>query len=511
MMAAETAKTLRLNPRDSVDIALADLAPGDVVGLGPLKAKDAIPRGHKVAIAPIPAGMPIYKFGSEIGIATRNIAAGAHVHSHNLEFRPVQSNRAIGTERRNMPILAESEAASFLGIERADGSIGTRNYLGVLTTVNCSATVGKQIAEHFRRSVDLSQYPAIDGVVALSHQHGCSFREDGMGMEILRRTLSGYAHHPNFAGVLVVGLGCEDNQVHKFLDLAGLSESPRVKPLIIQEEGGTLATVKAGVAKLSEMLPEAAAVARRKISARHLRVGLQCGGSDGFSGLSANPALGRAVDLLVHHGGGAILSETPEIYGAESMLLKRAVSPEIGQKLIDLLAWWEDYARQDKGTLDNNPSPGNKQGGLTTILEKSLGAVAKAGSTDLVGVYRYAEPIDRQGLVFMDSPGYDPVSATGQVAAGANLVCFTTGRGSCYGCKPAPSLKLATNTPMYRKMQDDMDINCGEIIDGTATIAEMGERLFRLMLATASGQKTASERLGYGDEEFIPWAIGAVY
>ncbi|MCW6509249.1 UxaA family hydrolase [Lichenifustis flavocetrariae] len=506
-----TLPVLRLHPADPIGIALADLAPGDAIG-PTLVALDAIPRGHKVALLPLEAGAPVTKFDTFIGVASGPIAAGAHVHSHNLAFRPSRVDRGMPSARRNsLEPLAGASGATFQGYRRDDGRVGTRNVLLVLATVNCSATVAKRIAEQFRREVDLSATPSIDGVVALTHQHGCSFRADGPGMAILRRTLGGYARHPNVAGTLVVGLGCEDNQVDEFLAAAGLATSERLATRVIQQEGGTTATVAAGVAALKAMLPRAAAVVRTTASASHLTVGLQCGGSDGFSAISANPALGLAVDRLVNDGGTAILSETPEIYGAEQLLLERAANEPVADRLRALLAWWEANAHRDDGTLDNNPSPGNKQGGITTILEKSLGAVSKAGSSPLNAVYDYAEPITASGLVFMDSPGYDPVSATGQVAAGANLICFTTGRGSCFGCAPVPSLKIATNSGLFRRMAGDMDLDAGPILDGTTSHAMMGDAIFARILATASGERTASEQLGYGEEEFVPWAQGLTY
>ena len=333
---------------------------------------------------------------------------------------------------------------------------------------------------------------------------------DGLGMRLLERTLAGYATHANFWGVLVVGLGCEANQINAWLAHSSLREGDTLRVFNIQDSGGTRQTVERGIALVRQMLPRANEARREACSAAHLTVGLQCGGSDGYSGISANPALGAAVDRLVAHGGTAILSETPEIYGAEHLLTRRAVRPEIGQKLLERVRWWEDYTRANHGAMDNNPSPGNKAGGLTTILEKSLGAVAKGGTTNLQAVYEYAEPVTAKGFVYMDTPGYDPVSATGQVAGGANLICFTTGRGSAYGCAPAPSLKLATNSVLWRRQEEDMDINCGEIVDGTSSIDAMGQRIFELMLATASGQATKSERHGYGQNEFVPWQVGAV-
>ena len=500
---------LLLNPTDPLVVATRDLAVGEAVGLGDITPSEPIGRGHKLAIKPIESGAPVRKLGQVIGIATRPITPGQHIHVHNVEFRPSTADHAIGIHRSNMMVLPEDQAATFEGILRPDGSVATRNYIGVLTTVNCSATAARMISDHFRLSGELANYPNVDGVVALTHKSGCAGGVDTEGNHLLRRTIAGYAKHANFAGVLIIGLGCESNQLGAMVVAEGLETGTRIQTMVIQETGGTRKTVEAGIARIREMLPAANAVKRQRLPARHLILGLQCGGSDGFSAITANPALGVAADLLVRNGGTSILSETPEIYGAEHMLLSRAISDEVGHKLLDLLRWWEDYAAKDGESLDNNPSPGNKAGGLTTILEKSLGAAAKGGNSNLVEVYRYAEPVTKQGFVFMDTPGYDPVSVTGQVAGGANMICFTTGRGSCFGCKPAPSLKLATNTPMYNRMAEDMDINCGEILDGAVSVEEMGERIFKLILATASGKMSKSEELGYGEDEFAPWHLGA--
>jgi altronate hydrolase len=355
----------------------------------------------------------------------------------------------------------------------------------------------------------LEKYPNVDGVVALTHKDGCASGVDSEGTRLLRRTIGGYAKHANFGSVLVIGLGCEANQLPRLVTEEGLKTGQRIQTLVMQEVGGTRKTVEAGIAEIRALLPSLNEMKRETVSARHLILGLQCGGSDGFSAITANPALGAAADLLVQNGGTAILSETPEIYGAEHMLLGRAVSQEVGNKLLGLLKWWEGYAARNGASLDNNPSPGNKAGGLTTILEKSLGAAAKGGHADLVDVYQFAEPVTKRGFVFMDTPGYDPVAVTGQVAGGANIIAFTTGRGSCFGCKPSPSIKLATNTPMYNRMAEDMDINCGEIMDGGASVEEMGERIFKLLLETASGKPSKSEALGYGEDEFAPWHLGA--
>jgi altronate hydrolase len=500
-------RLILLHPQDDVAIARVQLLGGSLADGLPVKG--LIPPGHKVARHALAAGQPVRRYQQIIGFAAQAIAPGEHVHTHNLVMGDFERDYAFGVDVQP-PALRRT--AQFLGIRRANGQVATRNYIGILTSVNCSATVARAIADHFvcrSSGSPLDAYPQIDGVVALTHGAGCAMDEQGLGMQVLRRTLAGYALHPNFAAVLVVGLGCEANQIGQLLQSGGLTEGAEFKTFNIQQVGGTRQAVAQGIALVEGFLPQANAVRREPCSAEHLIVGLQCGGSDGYSGISANPALGHAVDLLVAHGGTAILSETPEIYGAEHLLTRRAISPAIGQQLVDRIHWWESYVRQEGAELNNNPAPGNKAGGLTTILEKSLGAMAKGGTTNLNAVYEYAEPVKAHGLVFMDTPGYDPVSATGQVAGGANLICFTTGRGSAYGCAPAPSLKLSTNSDLWRRQGDDIDLNCGEIIDGTATVAEMGGRIFAMLLETASGHATKSEQHGYGQNEFVPWPLGA--
>jgi altronate hydrolase len=500
---------IRLSPADNVVVARADLLPNTVLADEHVTCRTHVPAGHKLATAPISKGQPARKYNQIIGFATADIAAGEHVHTHNLAMGDFARDYAFSADARLSASVPERERATFAGIVRADGRVATRNYLGILTSVNCSATAAKLIADRFRGDA-LADFPNVDGVVALGHGTGCGMASEGEAMDLLRRTIAGYARHPNFAGVLILGLGCEANQIGGLMAAEQLAAGPQLHPMTIQETGGTAKTVREGVARLREMLPEANQVRRQTVPASHLTLALQCGGSDGYSGITANPALGACVDLLVRHGGTAVLSETPEIYGAEHLLTRRAVTPEIGEKLIERIRWWEAYTAKTGGEMNNNPSPGNKAGGLTTILEKSLGAVAKGGTTNLVEVYRYAEAIAARGFVFMDTPGYDPVSATGQVAGGANIICFTTGRGSVFGCKPAPSLKLATNTALYRRMTDDMDINCGPIADGEASVQDIGKQIFDLVLATASGRRTKSEELGIGEEEFTPWQLGAV-
>ncbi|OGA22648.1 MAG: galactonate dehydratase [Betaproteobacteria bacterium RIFCSPLOWO2_02_FULL_67_19] len=498
--------TIRLNPADDVVIARVELAAGTrLLNEGSIEVSARVPAGHKIAVRAIKQGQPVRRYNQIIGFATSDIAAGEHVHVHNLAMGDFQRDYAFCADVK--PTAAFANPATFQGIVRSDGRVATRNYIGILTSVNCSATVARMIARHFENRLD--DYPNVDGVVALTHKSGCGMASEGEPMELLRRTMAGYARHPNFFAVQVVGLGCEANQVSTLLAAQKLERQDTLHAYTIQEKGGTGKAVREGIARIEALLPQANQARRKTVAASHLLLGLQCGGSDGYSGISANPALGAAVDSLVRHGGGAILSETPEIYGAEHLLTRRAVTREVGEKLIRRIRWWEEYTQRNGNEMNNNPSPGNKAGGLSTILEKSLGAVAKGGTTNLVDVYEYAEAVTAKGFVYMDTPGYDPVSATGQVAGGANLICFTTGRGSAYGCKPAPSLKLATNTPLYVHQEEDMDLNCGSIVDGKESIAAVGERLFALILATASGQKTKSELFGYGEDEFAPWVLGA--
>jgi altronate hydrolase len=519
---------LQLHPGDPVALARRELEPGtELEGAGRcVTVRDTVPHGHKLALSDIAAGQQVLKYGQPIGIATQAIAAGEHVHEHNLrslsrEGLPVPAQggpggapppagaAAAAQPSALTPADTPTDIPTFDGIVRPDGRVGTRNYVAVLSSVNCSATVVKRIAAAFSAPGALDDHPGVDGVIAITHGSGCGLSRDGEGLAVLRRTLTGYARHPNVAAVVVVGLGCEVNQISALVDGFDLPEGTPLRRLVIQELGGSVATVRRGIELVQELLPEAA-VPRRPVPASELVLGLNCGGSDGWSGVTANPVLGVAVDRLVAAGGTAILGETPEIHGAEHLLTSRAASRKVADQLMERIAWWEDYTAAEEGHMDNNPSPGNRAGGVTTIEEKSLGAVAKGGSSPLQAVYEYAQPVTARGLVFMDTPGYDPVSVTGIVAGGANLVCFTTGRGSVFGCKPAPSLKLATTTQLYERMGDDMDFNCGTVLDGEATVSELGDVLFAELLATASGRQTKSEEFGFGDEEFAPWQLGAV-
>ena len=499
-------RTLSLNPKDNVIVAV-DAVPQGLTARG-IRAGNRIPRGHKMAACLVPNGAPVVKFGQIIGFATEDIPPGSHVHTHNCTFAAFDRDYAFCQDARPETILPVEQQATFEGYRRATGKCGTRNYIGVVTSVNCSATVARFIAEAVNRSGMLDDHPSIDGVIPLVHSTGCGIDSDGETFEVLKRTTWGYATNPNMAGVLVVGLGCEGFQIARMKDAYGIVESDTFRTMTIQDTGGTKRTIAAGVDAVRAMLPIAGQAKRETLPASELMLALQCGGSDGYSGITANVALGLAADILVRNGGTAVLSETPEIYGAEHLLTRRARTREVGEKLVEVIRWWEDYTARARMSMDNNPSPGNKAGGLTTILEKSLGAAAKGGSTTLNAVYRYAEPITEKGFVYMDTPGYDPVAATGQVAGGCNILAFTTGRGSAYGCKPTPSFKLATNTDIYTRMIDDMDINCGDIVDGVP-IEQKGREIFDFMLRAASGEKTKSEQLGYGDAEYVPWVIGA--
>lgn len=497
---------IRLDPTDNVVTVTRPIEVG-------FKIEDAtagalIPRGHKVAAAAIAAGAPIRKYAQVIGYAAVDIAPGEHVHTHNVEFRNTDSVYEFGTDLRPVAAVAEGARDTFMGYRRANGSVGTRNYIGVLTSVNCSATAARMIASAFGPE-ELAQYPNVDGVVAFVHGTGCGMAGDGEGFDALQRVMWGYARHANHGGVLMVGLGCEMNQIDWLLEAYGLERGPLFQTMNIQDVAGLRRTVELGIEKVREMLPEANKAEREPCPASELTVGLQCGGSDAWSGITANPALGHACDLLVAQGGTGVLAETPEIYGAEHLLTRRAIDQKTGDKLVGLVRWWEDYTARNKGSMDNNPSPGNKKGGLTTILEKSLGAAAKGGTTPLTGVYKYGETIRAKGFTFMDSPGYDPASVTGQIASGCNLIAFTTGRGSAFGSKPTPCIKIATNTQMYERMREDMDVNAGAMLTESMSLEDKGREIYQLMLRVASGEASKSEAQGLGDYEFVPWQIGA--
>ncbi len=496
---------IRLDSNDNVGVVRNRVEAG--ANAGGVMAVDAIPAGHKIALAPMPKGAVVRKYAQVIGYAQDDIAEGAHVHTHNVEFRNTDETYAYGTNLR--PMAAPATRDTFQGYKRENGSVGTRNYIAIVTSVNCSATAARMIADHFTAE-RLADFPNVDGVAAFVHGTGCGMAGDGDGFEALQRVMWGYAKHPNHAGVLMVGLGCEINQIDWLLDAYGLKQGPLFQTMNIQNVAGLRRTVEMGIEKVTAMLPLANEATRTECPASALKVALQCGGSDAWSGLTANPALGHACDLLVAQGGTGVLAETPEVYGAEHLLTERAADRATGDKLVGLIHWWEDYTKRNKGSMDNNPSPGNKAGGLTTILEKSLGAVAKGGTSPLVDVYKYAEDVRASGFTFMDSPGYDPASVTGQIAGGCQVVCFTTGRGSAFGSKPAPTIKIATNTDLAQRMEEDMDVDAGRILSENISAEAMGREIYEMILRVASGEESKSEAQGLGDYEFVPWQIGAV-
>ncbi len=509
---------VHLRPEDNVAVAAHRLEPGQEVQYNgtDLTVGGRIGLGHKVALRPIHKGEAVCKYGQIIGFASRDIAPGEHVHVHNVAADAFERDYAFCRDCPPPP-AAPAAKRTFQGYDRGPDRpehlrYGTRNYVAIISTVNCSASTSKYISERFRATDLLSRYPNVDGVLAITHKAGCAMQYDGSDHNQLDRTLAGFAKHPNIAAYILVGLGCETGQAVHLIENQGLirlGEPGRKPPLVltIQECGGIGKTVEAGVRAIAELLPRVNDVRRTTLPADRIVLGTNCGGSDGNSGVTANPALGVASDLLVAQGGTSIIGETPEIYGAEHLLTRRAVTRAVGEKLVERIKWWEWYTGIFGAEINNNPSPGNKEGGLTTIYEKSLGAIAKGGSTALVDVVGYAEPVRTKGFVVMDTPGYDPVSMTGIVAGGANVCVFTTGRGSVFGCKPAPSLKIATNTPLYEHMRDDMDINAGAILDGVP-VEEVGRQIFEEILAVASGKKTKSELAGVGEEEFAPWSIG---
>ncbi len=499
---------IRLNPADNVVIACKQILPGTVIPGEEVETHEPIPAGYKIATHKIAKGEAIRKYDVTIGFASEDIVPGALVHSHNVEMREFDRDPSPASDYRPVAVLPEADRAVFQGIVRADGRVATRNYIGLCSTVNCSATVVRKIADHFTEE-RMADYPNVDGVVAFAHGLGCGMEMSGEPMELLRRTIIGYATHANLASALIIGLGCERNQITGLMAQGGLETGPKLVNLVMQEIGGTRQTIEAGIALVKEMLEEANQVRRQPVPVSHIKVGLQCGGSDGFSSITANPALGEAVSTLARHGGTSILSETPEIYGVEHLLCRRACSVEVAEKLLERVRWWKDeYSPGRDVQINGAVSPGNQKGGLANILEKSLGSAMKGGRGPLMEVYRYAEPITASGLVFMDSPGFDPVSATGQIASGANVICFTTGRGSMFGAKPTPSIKIATNTPMYDRLREDMDINAGVILDGQATLEDVGQQIFDKIVSTASGEQTKSEELDLGDNEFVPWSVG---
>lgn len=511
---AITDVAIRLNAADNLIIAKQPLLPRTTIDLGDgteVQVQQMVPPGHKLAIREIPEGEPIRRYGQIIGFASQPIAPGQHIHTHNTVVHQgeLKLDYAFCADYKPVDYVPVEQRRTFMGYRRKDGRVGTRNYVALLASVNCSSSAVRRVADWFKDNPIMDQYPNVDGVIAFATKGGCGAHYGSEYLGLLQKTMSGIVDHPNVGAYIIMSLGCETNQPDDMIQNTGLDhdgEQPLV--LTIQQDGGFLQTVERGIEAVKQLLPEANRATREEVPVSELVLALQCGGSDGWSGVTANPALGRAVDELVRHGGTAVLGETSEAYGGEHLLTRRAVTPEVGQKMVDKIHWWEDYTAMFGASIDNNPSPGNKLGGLTTIYEKSLGAVAKAGTVPLMDVLGYADRIEEKGLLHMDTPGYDPVSATGQVAGGCTIIAFTTGRGSAFGFKPAPSIKLATNSELYARQEPDMDINCGKMLEGTS-LDEMGLEIFEEIIAVASGKASKSEAAGVGEEEFNPWIIGA--
>jgi altronate dehydratase len=511
------AAALRLSPLDNVAVLKRALRAGETLteGRQRLRLPRTVPAGHKIATEDIPDGAPVRKCGQVIGYARGRIKAGEHVHTHNAQPEHSRRDCRFCADVRPVNYYPAAQMRYFQGYARPGGRVGTRNYVAVLSTVNCSASVARQVRDRFRTEDFARKFPHVDGVAAFTHGSGCAV-DRGEPLAILQRVLVGFARHPNVAGYVMIGLGCEVNNLPAMRAADRLDKNGQRGPLApvfldIQACGGTRRTVAAGVAAVARMLAAANRLRRTPQPLSKLVLAENCGGSDGYSGLTANPALGVASDELVRYGGTSVLAETPEVCGAEHLLTRRALSPAVGQQLVALIRWWQEHARLHGSSIDYNPSPGNQAGGLTTLSEKSLGAVAKGGQSPLAAVYRYAEPIRSAGFCFMDTPGYDPVSMTGLVAGGCNIAVFTTGRGSVFGLKPVPCLKVASHTPLYHRMEEDMDFNAGGILDGRETVEQAGLRLFEQLVAVAGGQKTKSELAGVGDEEFVPWHLGPVF
>ncbi len=501
-----------LEANDVVAIAKQPLLPRMelITATGIVKVAQVIPPGHKVALRAVPLGGEVRRYGQIIGYATKEIAVGDHVHSQNLSVgEGLELDYAPCSEYQPVDYVPEHERRTFKGFRRKDGRVGTRNYVAILASVNCSSSATERIANYFRDPEVMKPYPNVDGVIPLGTKGGCGSHYGSSDLGVLQRTMAGIVDHPNVGGYVILSLGCEVNQPTDLIESTGLGNGHQPTVLTIQQDGGFQKTVEAGIEAVKRLLPIANQAEREDVPASELMVALQCGGSDGWSGVTANPGLGKAGDIIVRQGGTIVLGETTEVYGGEHLLTRRAKNPQVAQDLIDRIHWWEKYTAMFGASIDNNPAPGNKLGGLTTIYEKSLGAIAKAGSTPLNQVAGYGERVTARGFVHMDTPGYDPVSVTGQVAGGCNVVVFTTGRGSAFGFKPAPSIKIATNSTLFANQEPDMDINAGRVLDGL-TLDEMGEEIFEKILAVASGEQSKSEKAGVGEEEYNPWILGAM-
>jgi altronate hydrolase len=495
---------IHLHPDDNIAVARVLIPAGAELHIGGalITTLDLIPAGHKVALRAIQPGQMVLRYGQAIGRASQPIEPGRHVHTHNLGYEELELAYEFPAGD-TPPARPTATAPAFLGYVREDGRVGTRNYIAVVAASNCAAHTAETIARGFE---DYPFPPNVDGVVAFPHGDGCG-HAFGPDVDQLRRTLSGVLAHPNVSAAVILGLGCEVNQIDHYLG-PGAPASSRLVGLTLQTSGGTTGAVAAARREISRFIDQAAAEQRSEAPASRLVLGLNCGGSDSFSGITANPALGHCSDLLAQIGATPVLAETPEIFGAEHLLVRRARNRQVAEKLLACVRGYKRYLSRFEGSFDDNPSPGNKAGGLSNILEKSLGAVAKGGTSTLVDVYDYAERITAPGFVFMNTPGYDPVSLSGLAAGGCNLIAFTTGRGSAIGFPTIPVVKIATNSDTYRRMTGNMDVNAGSIGDGEKSVQQVGREIFDLVLEVASGRRTCAERLGH--KEFVPWRIGPV-
>ncbi len=503
---------LLLNEKDNVGVARTPVSAGTevIVNGNKVISRETITPGHKIALRPIASGSVVHKYGEIIGKATMDISPGDWVHTQNVIPDFSGKNYEYATLTPVTEYFTPEEAGEFMGYLRENGDVGTRNYIAVIATSNCSSHVASEIAYQLR-NVGPDTH-GVDGVVAIPHQEGCGHSQ-GEDTWQLERTIAGMIFHPNVGAVLMVSLGCEVNQISKYIDTSQLGQQHFRKGKLIvglemQSSGGTRQTIASGVAQVEGLIKHCRQMERTPQPMGKVLLGTNCGGSDAFSGVSANPSLGYASDLLVRSGGTSVLAEIPECMGAEHLLTRRAVDESTGRKVIDVMEWYHGYLRRFGGGWDDNPSPGNKAGGISNVTEKSLGAVAKGGTTALTGVFAYAERVNRSGFVLMNTPGYDPVSLTGIAAGGANMICFTTGRGSGIGFPVAPVIKISSNSRIARAMEDNIDINAGVVVDGEGTIQEVGRKIFETIRRVASGERTKSELLGH--KEFVPWRIGPV-
>jgi len=497
--------SIRLHPDDNVVIAREKLAAGTEIPNERVVLREGVPAGHKLATRAIANGESVVKGGLAIGRANGAIEPGDRVDARNLR----RDEGLLGAEAapRVTALRPSRQPVTFRGIVRDDGRVATRNYIVIAVTVNCAATTARKIAEHFTPE-RLAAYPNVDGVVALTHELGCGMEMTGEPMDLLRRTIAGTVRHANAGAALLCSLGCERNNVYKLVEAQNLVTGPRLRTLVMQEKGGTQKTIDEGIAAIESMLPAVNDVRRESVPVEHLVVGMQSSGADAFSQASANPALGAAIDLVIANGGTAILSGTADLAGMESALIARAASSEIADKLARRLEWWKRYNAGRDTPLNGRMAPAQAAGGFTTPVERAIAAAARWGHAPLAEVYEYAHPVAAKGLVFMDTPSHEAVAATGQIAGGANLVCMVAGHGTGFGSLPAPTLKLASESSMFRRMQDDLDVDCGPVLDGDVSVEEMGRRIFESILEHASGRKTKAEELGVGESEFVPWPIG---